>query len=453
MKSRDALLLALWRQGLMEEGSHVLVAVSGGADSMCLLTALHTLAGQKELTLAVAHYHHGLRGEEADRDAAFVEQQSRSLGLPFCLGRGDVAAEAKRRSLGVEETARLLRYQFLEETARQLSAEQGCPWLIATAHNADDNAETILLHLVRGAGLQGLVGIAPKRDNLLRPLLPFTRQEIEAYNERNGVPCLEDSTNADIRYARNYLRHQVMPLLRTLNPNLSQTLGRTASIVERDNEIIERLSVTMDVAMQPAENGIKILVACFDALPDALISRGIQRMYQGVAPDGVLSYEHRAAVIQLARAEHPSGTVDLPDGIRVRREYQWLVMERVQEIPPLQEAALRMPGRIAWGDKTLRVTKCRMRKWRNDGMDLYIKAEPGSLRVRPRRTGDYFRPAGRHGKTIKKWMIDRSIPREQRDRLPVLVDAEDRPVAVPGIGVAEGYTPTQGESCWHIFLN
>ena len=167
---------------MLPPGGTVLCAVSGGADSVCLLHLLRERAGRGEFSLAAAHYDHRLRGEDSTADAQFVENLCKMWTIPLCLGSGDVAGEARRRGKGVEETARAMRYAFLEEAAAQAGAD-----VIATAHNADDNAETLLLHLVRGTGLQGLAGIPPRRGKVVRPLLTVTRAEIRAYLEKNGL--------------------------------------------------------------------------------------------------------------------------------------------------------------------------------------------------------------------------------------------------------------------------
>ena len=198
---------------LIPSGSRVLCAVSGGADSMCLL---HLLSAREDLTVLAAHYEHGLRGEESLRDADFVAAWCAQRGIPCTVEHGDAAAYARDHGMGIEEAARELRYAFLERTADALNCDR-----IATAHNADDNAETLLLNLCRGAGTAGLRGIPPRRGRIVRPLLDCTREEIEATLRDAGVPHVEDGSNRSLDYRRNRLRHQVLPLLRDLNPRFS----------------------------------------------------------------------------------------------------------------------------------------------------------------------------------------------------------------------------------------
>ncbi len=210
----------------------VLVAVSGGADSVALLHMLR----EEGRELAAAHYNHGLR-PEADADEAFVKTLCEDWGIPFTAGRGDVAAEAARRGAGVEETAREMRYAFLEP----VRSERGL-CRIATAHNADDNAETVLLNLVRGAGLSGLCGIPPQRGHIIRPILHLSRAEILAYLTEHNLPYREDASNADTVYRRNYLRHEIIPALKTLNPALTDAVTRLTGLLREDDEYLTALA-------------------------------------------------------------------------------------------------------------------------------------------------------------------------------------------------------------------
>lgn len=205
----------------LSQGSRVLCALSGGADSVCLL---HWLSRQEDLTVYAAHFNHQLRGEEADGDEQFVRELCGAWNIPLFVGRGDVKAYAQREKCSIEEAGRVLRYKFLQETAER----EGCG-LIATAHNADDNAETMLLSLLRGTGLTGLAGIPFRQGNVVRPLLDVPRQEILSYLDRHDLPHREDSSNSDETYARNRLRAQVMPVLRQLNVRAVEHMANTAA--------------------------------------------------------------------------------------------------------------------------------------------------------------------------------------------------------------------------------
>ena len=211
MTTRTELLERAPRAVLPKPGEAVLCAVSGGLDSMCLLRMLAGWRRERGGELTAAHFNHGLRGPAADRDEDFVREICKQWNIPLVMGRGDVREYAGREGCSIEEAARILRYAFLREAAG--------PRLIYTAHHADDNAETVLLNLIRGTGLKGLTGMDWQRDGLCRPLLAASREELESYAARWNVPHIEDETNADPEAAaRNLLRLQVMPLLKELNP-------------------------------------------------------------------------------------------------------------------------------------------------------------------------------------------------------------------------------------------
>jgi tRNA(Ile)-lysidine synthase len=218
-------------QDLLPRGRRVLVAVSGGPDSVCLAHFLAQMARRKDLPLELFHVHHGLRGRAADRDAASVEKLGRALGVPVRVVRAGVKALARKRGLGLEEAGRAERYRLLAARARR-----GRFGAVATGHHLDDQAETVLLHLLRGTSLEGLGGIAPSRAlapgiALIRPLLPLTRAEVLVYLELHGLPWREDATNRDRAFARNWVRAEVLPLLESRAPGVKERLALIAAKV------------------------------------------------------------------------------------------------------------------------------------------------------------------------------------------------------------------------------
>ncbi|MCM1150094.1 MAG: tRNA lysidine(34) synthetase TilS [Butyricicoccus sp.] len=212
---------------MLPDGARILCAVSGGADSVCLLHLLKSGGAD----VVCAHFNHRLRGAESDRDERFVRALCEKLGVECLTGAGDVARRAAENSIGTEEAARALRYEFLFESAEKCGADR-----IATAHNAEDNAETVIMNLARGAGLRGLGGIPPRRGKIIRPLLQTTREEIIAYLAENGLGHVEDSTNAADAFARNRLRHHVLPVLRQQNEAAVLNIARAAELFRADEE-------------------------------------------------------------------------------------------------------------------------------------------------------------------------------------------------------------------------
>ena len=407
---------------MLPVGALVLCAVSGGADSMCLLHRLHCLAPEWGFSLACAHFNHNLRGREALRDEEFVRAWCVEHDVPFFVGSADVAAEAVRLGKGIEETARILRYDFLNQTASQCGAAR-----IATAHTANDNAETMLLHLVRGAGLAGLTGIPPRRGSIVRPLLTTTRAEVEEYCAANSLMYVEDSTNSDETYTRNFLRHQVVPLLEQVNPRVVETLSATADRLRTDNEYLAELAEEAAAQARMDAGECVISVQILDDLPQAVAGRAVRRLLERAGGGKNCTAAHIGSVLNLCRSADPSGSVDLPD-LKVRRIYDELSFSSTYEeviLPesmPVCEGKQSAYGTTGWSVHCRR-TVCPEKSFKNPDT-FYISNDKisGALCLRPRRIGDSIKLPGRGTKTLKKLLIDEKIPSARRDCLPVLAD-------------------------------
>ncbi len=244
------------RYGMLKEGTSVLVGFSGGADSSLLLSLLSQTDG---ITVAAAHLNHGIRGEEALRDEYFCKRFCDENNITLYVKRADIPKIARESGLGIEEAARNARYEFFNEICNEHGYD-----VIATAHNADDNLETVLFHLVRGTGLDGLCGIPPVRDNIIRPLILYSKEEIYDGCRQLGVPFITDSTNTDIAYRRNYLRCEVIPKLKQLNPSLCECVTGTVELLTNDAQYLSSLA-----AEHSFDEGRQLL----SALPDSILSR------------------------------------------------------------------------------------------------------------------------------------------------------------------------------------
>ncbi len=398
-------LLAFIRQyDQIQPGDEIVCAVSGGADSVALLFALWLLREKLEISLSAAHFNHGLRGEESDRDAEFVRAFCGQYDIPLHMGAERVTAGEK----GLEAAARDARYAFL----------QSLPGKIATAHTADDNAETVLMHMVRGTGLKGLGGIAPVRGNIIRPMLSVTRAEVLAFLEEYGLSHREDSSNHSDQFLRNRLRHHVMPLLRQENPRLAVGMSAMALRLREDEALLSRL----------AEEDAPLRVQTLMAMQPAQRSRVLDRFLKN---SGVKEpqAQHIALVESLLRSENPSARANLPGGVTVRRCYGVLLAEPERDTP--ESVILPCPGEILLPQSGFRVVCEPAKEIKNTPYDFTVDIQ-GTLTVRARQPGDQLRLSGGR-KTLKKLFIDRKIPAHSRNQIPVLCD-EKGIVGVCGIG-------------------
>ena len=439
---------------MLPRGGAVLCAVSGGADSMCLLHLLHTWAEEGGFRVCAAHYHHGMRGEAADADAAFVSDWCAGRGIPCVVERGEVYAEAERRGLGVEETGRQLRYEFLRRTAAELGCDR-----IATAHNADDNLETLLLHLARGAGLHGLAGIPPRRGEIVRPLLTTPRAAIEAYLEARQIPHVEDATNTDEYYARNRIRRQVVPVLRQLNPRLTESAAETMGYLRADNDYLNAQAAAVCQNARWAEDDLVIEARHIAQLPAAIAPRAVRRLLEMMGDGSTnCSAAHLKAVVELARGDDPSAVVFLPGGRLAQRVYRELLLTTQSDpLPPFLPTPLALDGETEVGGTPWRVrcrpVRCPDESGRKPGA-LYLArgALEGPLVPRPRQTGDAVSLPGRGGtKTLKKLFIDEKVPRRERERIPVLADGRGV-AAVAGFGPEQSRTAAPGQAAYELIF-
>lgn len=445
--ARDAMRALIARHGLIAPGDTVLAAVSGGADSVYLLHRLSLLRGELGFRLAAAHYNHHLRGAESQRDAAFTGDllARHCPGVPLYLGGGDVAAAARQTGRGIEETARDLRYAFLRQTARDLGGA-----VIATGHHQGDQGETILLHLLRGSGARGLRGILPQSAGVIRPLLDTTRDEILNYLAAQGLPHVEDSSNQDLAPLRNRLRHQILPLLRQLQPRLDAHLAQTAQIMGAEDDLLDRLAAQALIGAVEGPGEISLPLPPLLAMDPALLPRSIALLCARCAPDTVLTGRQRQAVISLCRSTAPSGQVSLPGGLTAQRTYDTLRLCATPTPPHPGPAPLPVPGWVRWGACRLGASAEVYGGQCQGPWELWL-AEGDTLTLRTRRAGDLLARPGRHTKAVKALFIDEKIPRHLRDHLPVL-ERDGQLAAVAGLGPHRDALPPVGARATHVTI-
>lgn len=375
---------------MIAPGDTVICALSGGADSVALTFAMKLLAEVWDFHVAAAHFNHHLRGEESQRDAEFVKKFCKDFEIPLYLGEGEVTAGAK----GLEAAARDARYAFLKSL----------PGKIATAHTADDNAETLIMHLVRGTGLRGLGGITPVMGKLIRPMLTVTRRDVEDFLEEYTLPHIEDSSNASSDFLRNRIRHEIMPVLRRENPRFSENLTAMAQNLRLDEAC---LSEALEENLPP--------VSRLRQLHPAIRRRYVERFLR---QSGVKEPEqiHIAQTEALLYADNPSAKINLPGGIAVGREYDRLI--RLTQADAIRESVLTCPGIWQNGEYTIEAMPAAEAVLT---ADCFTVNPQGTMVVRSRLPGDRLRLSG-GSKDLKKIMIDRKIPAARRSGIPVIAD-------------------------------
>ena len=400
---QNRLLKFAREQNLIAPGDTVICAVSGGADSVAMLFALYLLREKLGITLEAAHFNHNLRGEESLRDETFVRELCARYEIPLHVASGEIHPGKK----GLEAAARDARYAFLESL----------PGKIATAHTADDNAETILMHLVRGTGLKGLGGIAPQRGKLIRPMLGITRREVEDFLAEWHLPHVEDSTNETDAFLRNRLRHHVMPLLAAENPRIAENLSQMALRLREDEACLSRQSHYETLPE----------VETLRTLPSAVRSRMLERFLK---ENGVREPEdvHIAQAEALVFSDSPSASAAFPGGVTLSRQYGHLTANPTGEA--FTPVTLTCPGSAEAAG--IRIT-CEPAGELAQSENLLTVCPVGKISIRPRQTGDKIRlPGG--SKSLKKLFIDRRIPAAVREQIPVVCD-ETGILGVYSIGV------------------
>lgn len=443
--------------GVLQRGDKVVVGVSGGPDSLALLHLFVRASASLGVHPHVVHVNHQIRGEDANADARFVAEIAAGWGIPCHVVRMDVPALAAERRLSLEEAARQARYTALAQQATALGAR-----VIAVGHNADDQAETVLMHLLRGAGLAGLRGmllvtnlseyhlLKPLEASLLlvRPLLNISRAAIEAYCAEWGLTPRFDRSNLDTTYFRNRLRHEVLPLLERINPNIRAMLLRTAAVLAADYEVLQAQAHAAWEQITRKADGAHI---CFDlegwrALPLALQRATIRRATWQLRPHlRDVSYQHVEDAVRVAQRGETGAQATLPAGLILRVDYDALIIMPVGGLPPPPDWPLLAPGSVldlnGLGEYPLpgSVWCFSLREYdgpRNGPMWERLLADPwaaplaadalqGPLVLRTRRAGDRFRPSGVGGtQKVSTFMINEKIPALWRDRLPLLAAGE-----------------------------
>lgn len=423
----------------MPAGGRVLCAVSGGLDSMCLLHYLDTWGRRHGFSVGAAHFNHRLR-PAADRDEDFVRDWCAGRSIPFYAGSGQVRGLAENLGLSLEEAGRKLRYDFLRETAEREGFDA-----VLTAHHAGDNAETMLLNLIRGTGLKGLCGIPPERDIILRPFLGLNREELAAYAAAHGIPHVEDETNADPdAAARNLLRLKVLPLLRQLNPRAEAHMARTAALLRETDEGLADLTERYLRAASVQPGRVTVPLGKLAEVPGFLRPKVLLGLFDLLgAGRKDISAVHLEALQALWNSHGNDARISLPHGVTARLAASRLILETLP--PPPSRAELVEGCPLRWGDYTLTLLD------RRAGAGLPLRPGPERVAVGPCDGGARLTLPETHGggRTVKRLCLDRGISLAERDRLPA-VYAGDRLAAVWRLGVDTEFLPEGEGPCRFI---
>jgi len=446
----DRVRLFSSRHSLWSPRMRVLAAVSGGSDSVALAFILRDFAARGEIVLAgLAHLHHHIRGNAADADADFCRALADRLGVPAVIGDADVPGESAEHRVSIELAGRHARQRFFREAMTSVRAER-----VATAHTRDDQAETVLLRLTRGAGSSGLSAMAPRREHLVRPLLELSRVELQQHLGALQESWREDATNSDQSIPRNRIRHGVMPQLRLINHQADAALARAAELLRADDEFLENLANaafvrTVDVEEQGDGVSVKLRVEEFLKLPLAVARRVARFALETANPSRTYGLEEADA---LHRALGAGSGGNIP-GLAVERfGASAVLVSRGPEDPggPAPEVLLlEIPGTVTTprGGWTLSAEGPlpKPSSMTSDANQVLVDASGVGTRliVRSRRPGDRLRPLGAPGrKKVQDVLVDRKVPRDDRDALPIVTTESGEIVWVAGQVLAEPFRVT-----------
>ena len=434
----DRVMDCIYKYKMIAECDAVLIGISGGIDSITLLYSLYFLSDKLKCSLIVAHANHGLRGEQSDREAEFVRKIADELKLPFVIEKIDVLGYMGEKGLSKQAAARELRYDFFERAAKNTSANK-----IALGHNADDQAETVLMKLLRGSGASGIAGMRAVRDKIIRPLIEIKRDEITEFVKEKRLRYVEDPSNLEPYYLRNKIRLNLIPLLKEeYNPNIVDTLRETAEIIRDEDEFLESycLTILSDIIQSKGNEAIEIDVLKLKNFHIAIQRRVIRIALKMIKGDLLkISAVHIEDILNSINKGFSGKSLFLPDRIRVLYEYDKLKLFREAEVEEEAEVKFDIPLKIP-GETILSKPEYKFIaeiislvdfvaagfSLRNKYIAFFdMDKLKGALRVRNRIAGDIFHLSGMKGsKKLKEFFIDEKIPRRERDSTPLIVSGD-----------------------------
>ncbi|MCH7622983.1 MAG: tRNA lysidine(34) synthetase TilS [Nitrospinae bacterium] len=454
----DKVRLAISR--MISPGDKVLVAVSGGPDSVCLLYLLKEMQEEFRFDLSIAHMDHMARGEESAEDARFADELGKKLGLETFIARVDVRKENEILKTSFQEAGRILRYRFLESTLERIQGTK-----LALGHTADDQVETFLINLLRGSGLKGLAGMPETRGAVIRPLIDCTRAEIEAYLAGRNLDYRVDTSNAGNQYLRNRIRHELLPVLKTFNQNIASNLQETAKIIRDDDQCLtdqtRLLYREMVVPLANEDGGVELDRVKFNQQPPAYQKRLLRQAICQIQGNlRRITAKHIQKIIELFDDSRVGKKINLPgqlmavggrEGVELRKSPESRSRARLSFKTRLNTTELVIPGATRIGDigLNLHAKLLTSNNWKEPGnrpdqafLD-FDKTGP-DIHARFFRPGDRFVPLGMTGrKKLKSFFIDEKIPRKQRESIPILTTRTGDIIWIYGKRISENFRVTE----------
>ncbi|NLX62147.1 MAG: tRNA lysidine(34) synthetase TilS [Tissierellia bacterium] len=450
---KEKVLKAVKEHNLIEEGDNILVGVSGGADSMALLYVLLEIKEEIDFNIFIAHVNHGVRGEEALEDEKYVERTAKKLGIPYFSKQVNMEEYARKKKISAEEAGRELRYSFFREILSKIGGGK-----IAVAHNKNDQAETLLLRLFRGTGIEGLKGMEYKNKDIIRPILGIEREEIEKYLLDRNIEFKIDRTNLEPIYNRNRIRLEIIPYIQKYyNPNIIDTLWRTSQLMSIDNEFFEEYCqrAYYKILKKKDENSIVLDGNTFKKEHISIQTRIIRNCILELngSLQGI-TMKHVEDVVTLFLERGTGKSITLINNLVAKTSYGDFIIEKFTEKENKEDESyiqkINMNG-VNYIDRLGCKLKVEIKAIDEVNMDSsnryrkyfdYDKVQ-GSLYVRNRRAGDRFVPFGMKGsKKVKDYFIDEKVPKDERNRIPIVTD-EKNIIWIVGYRISELYKITK----------
>jgi tRNA(Ile)-lysidine synthase len=415
------------KHSMLYEGDRVLIGLSGGPDSVCLLHALNNLKDEYKLALHAIYIDHGLRPDEIPAEIEFCKKFCETLGVPFITKSFDVKSYAMDYGLNKQEAARELRYKAFDETSLEINASR-----IALAHNADDQAETFFMRILRGTGQRGLTGIPPVRGKIMRPLIEIERKDIEEFLDSISQSFMVDSSNLKKDYFRNWLRLAVMPEFKKQNPALVNTISRVCEIIREEDNYLELIvtKTLMKLIPKKTDKLIELFLVPLENMDKVILRRVLRRAIDAVKGLRGIGFVHIEDIIELVKKGDSGDRIYLPKGIRVIKGYATLILTSDQP-SQLRTYSLNVPEELVLKESgiLIKASSADSADVSCDGKSkIIIDADRIKLPlvVRARKSGDFFYPAGfGKRKKLQDYFVDEKIPRDERDSVPIVLSGED----------------------------